>query len=232
MQAGVFTDNVADLNNDENNSYSVDGRVVFAPKLGDNQLHLGASVHLRDLNNSAASVRYRVRPFIHTPDIRFIDTGNIAATGENGYGVEAAWISGPFHATGEYHWQQVSAAGAALDPTFSGGYAEAGLFLTKGDSRGYRGGAFDRTRPAHALGSGGIGAVQLNVRYDTLDLTDSGYAGGSQDGYLASLVWIPTGYTKLMLNYGHIEYSDAAIAAAGSRDYSVDSLGLRAQLDF
>jgi phosphate-selective porin OprO and OprP len=232
VQAGVFTDNVADLNNDENNSLSFDGRAVFAPRLGDSQLHLAGSVHLRNLNDGGTSVRYRARPFIHTPDIRFIDTGAIAAMGENGYGLEAAWMSGPFHATGEWHWQEVEAAGTAIDPTFSGGYAEAGVFLTSGDSRGYRNGAFDRTRPAHALGSDGIGAIQINLRYDYIDLTDASFAGGSQDGYLASLVWIPTGYTRVILNYSHLEYSDAALAAGANRNYSVDAIGMRAQIDF
>ena len=233
VQAGVFTDNVSDLNNDENNALSLDGRVVFAPKIGDNQLHFAGSVHLRDFNDSATTTRYRTRPFIHTPDIRFIDTGSINASGENGYGLEAAFISGPFHAAGEWRWQQVDATTLASDPTFSGGYVEAGMFLTQGDTRGYRGGVFDRTRPANAVGSGGIGAIQLNLRYDYLDLTDGPVLGGSQNGYLASLVWIPTGYTKLMLNYGHLAYSDAALPAAGAdRDYSVDTLGVRAQIDF
>lgn len=233
VQAGVFTDNAGDLNNDENNSLSVDGRVVFTPRIGESQLHLGGSVHLRDLGDSGTSVRYRARPFIHTPDIRFIDTGNISATGENSYGLEAAWISGRFHATGEWRWQQVEASGTAAEPTFAGGYLEAGMFLTRGDSRGYRGGVFDRTRPANPLGSGGIGAIQLNLRYDYLDLTDAGFTGGTQNGYLASLVWLPTAYTKLVLNYGRVEYSNAAIAAAGGeRDYGVDALGMRAQIDF
>ena len=233
IQAGVFTDNAADLNNDENNALSFDGRVVFAPKVGESQLHFGGSVHLRNLNNGGTSVRYRARPFIHTPDIRFIDTGTILATGENGYGLEAAWISGRFHATGEWHWQQVEAPGAAPSPTFAGGYAEVSMFLTPGDTRSYRGGVFDRVRPASALGAGGIGAIQVNLRYDYIDLSDGAFVGGTQDGYLASLVWTPTAYTKLMLNYAHLVYGDAALpAAGGDRSYTVDSLGMRAQIDF
>lgn len=233
VQGGVFTDNAADLNNDENNSLSFDGRVVFAPRIGDSQLHLGANVHLRNLNDGGTSVRYRVRPFIHTPDIRFIDTGAIAATGENGYGLEAALISGPFHATGEWHWQQVETPGSTANPTFSGGYAEIGYFLTSGDKRGYRGGVFDRTRPANPVSNGGMGAWQVNLRYDTLDLNNGIYRGGTQDGYYASLVWVPTDYTRLILNYGHLQYGDAVIALPGNdRNWSADVLGLRGQIDF
>ncbi len=86
--------------------------------------------------------------------------------------MNCAVIHGPFHATGEWHWQQVRCPALATNPGFTGGYAEIGYFLTQGDTRGYRGGVFDRTRPAHALGAGGIGAVQLNLRYDYLDLID------------------------------------------------------------
>ena len=233
LQGGAFTDNAADLNNDENNSYSLDGRAVFAPKVGKGQLHLGGSVHYRDLNDSASSVRYRVRPLIHTPDIRFIDTGNVSAMSELGYGLEAAYIQGPFHLASEAHWQRVDRPGALTDPTFFGGYVEAGLFLTKGDSRGYKGGVFDRVKPKNPLDKGGFGAVQVNVRYDYLDLIDAGVVGGKQDGYELGLVWTPTDFTRFMLSYGHLIYSDAFLpAAGGDRDYSVDALGARAQIDF
>lgn len=233
LQGGAYTDNAGDLNNDENNSYSFIGRAVFAPKVGATQLHFGVTGQWRDLNDAATSVRYRVRPFIHTPDIRFADTGNISALGESGYGVEAAIIRGRFHAAAEGHWQRVNRPGALANPTFFGGYAEAGVFLTKGDTRGYRNGAFDRIKPKNPLDKGGLGALQAVLRYDHLDLTDSGIVGGRQDTYALGLVWTPTDYTRFMLNYGHLVYGDAALpAAGGDRDYSVDAWGMRAQFDF
>jgi len=232
VQAGVFSDNVADLNDDGNNALAYNGRVVFAPKVGEGQLHLGGSIHQRELNDSATSVRYRVRPFLHTPDVRFIDTGAIPASSETGYGVEGAYIAGPFHVTGEAHWQRVNHL-TGSDPTFFGGYAEVGYFLTRGDTRGYKVGAFDRITPASPLGDGGIGAVQINLRYDHLDLNDAGIVGGTQDGLGAAIVWTPTAYTRLMANYGRMKYSDAALSAAGGdRAYSVDAFGARAQFDF
>lgn len=232
LQGGVFTDNVSDLNNDENNSWSADGRAVFMPKLGNAQLHLGASVHHRELKDSATNVRYRVRPLIHSPDIRFVDTGVVNATAETGYGLELAWLSGRFHATGETRWQQVDRL-VGPNPTFFGGYAEVGYFLTKGDKRGYKGGIFDRTRPANPVGKGGIGAIELNLRYDRLDLSDAGIVGGKQDGYQIGLVWTPTDYTRFMLNYGRMNYTDAFLpAAGGDRSYGVDAFGARAQFDF
>ena len=90
VQLGLFADNAADLNADVNDSHSIDGRVVLMPKVGSGQLHLGGSAHFRDLNDAATSVRYRARPFVHTTDLRLIDTRALAATGERGFGLELA----------------------------------------------------------------------------------------------------------------------------------------------
>lgn len=230
-QAGVYTDNIQDLDNDGNHELHYSGRLVFAPKLGDNQLHLGANVNYRDANE-AKFVNYRVRPFIHTPDMRFVATGNMSADAELGYGLEAGYIAGPFHFAGETHWQKAMRPGLP-NPTFFGGYAEAGLFLTKGDTRGYKGGTFDRIKPAKGVDKGGIGAIQLNLRYDYLDLNEADIRGGKQNGYEASLLWTPTDYTRFIINYGRMEYDDSAIAAAGGdRSYGADTIGARAQIDF
>lgn len=229
VQGGLFTDNMEELSNKQ---WGADGRVVFMPKTGNTQLHLGASVHYTELDKDNLSVRYRQRPLVHFTSNRYIDTGAYLATSETGYGLEAAAINGPFHFAGEAFWQKSARPGLS-DPTFFGGYAEVGYFLTGGDSRGYKNGIFDRVKPSNPVDEGGIGAVQINVRYDRLDLNDSTIAGGTQDGYLVSLIWTPTDYTRLMLNYGRLEYTDAAlVAAGGDTSYGVDAFGTRAQIDF
>ncbi len=232
LQAGVFTDNIADLPGDR---WSGDVRVVASPKVGDTQLHLGGSLHYADIGDGN-TVRYRQRPLVHFTSERFINTGNMAAESEFGAGVEAAVISGPFHAVAEGFWQSANDIGVTMDnANFFGGYAEVGMFLTPGDSRGYRGGKFNRTRPANPVDEGGMGALQFNLRYDYLDLTDTdaGIIGGTQNGYFASLIWVPTDHTRLTVNYGRLEYDDAVYAAAGGdRNYSVDVVGMRAQIDF
>lgn len=231
VQGGVFSDAISALGNDENDTYSIDGRVVYAPKLGKTQLHLGASGHWRDEGDSVISARYRQRPLVHTTDTRFIDTGvfgNVHQT--SSWGLEAAAISGRFHFSAESHWQQVSRAGVA-DPTFFGTAIEAGVYLTD-DTRGYRDGMFKSMKVKNPVNKGGIGAVQLNVRYDRLDLNSAGIFGGSQDGYMASLIWTPIDYVRFLINYGHLSYEDAALIAGSDRDYSVDVLGMRAQISF
>jgi phosphate-selective porin OprO/OprP len=116
VQLGAFADNARDLNADSNNSYSLDGRVVFSPEVGGGRLHLGASAHYRDLNDSSPTVRYRARPFVHTTVLRLVDTGNITATGERNFGAELAYVHGPFHATAEGHSGLGALAGEGLQP--------------------------------------------------------------------------------------------------------------------
>ncbi|WP_241233649.1 OprO/OprP family phosphate-selective porin [Altericroceibacterium xinjiangense] len=230
LQAGVFTNNVHDASEDGNARWSVDGRAVYAPQLGQTRLHFGGSLHHRELND-VDTVRYRQRPHLNITDVRFVNTGAISAESETGYGLEAAAISGPFHFASEAFWQKVQRPGLA-DPTFFGGSIEAGMFLTPGDRRGYKGFKFDRVRPVSPLGEGGFGALQVNVRYDLLDLVDAGIVGGTQNNYSASLIWIPAAYTRFLIDYSHLVYDDAVIAAGADRDYSVDVIGMRAQVDF
>lgn len=230
VQGGVFADNAADLNADSNNSYSLDGRVVFMPRLAGGQLHIGGSIHDRQFNDIATTARYRARPFLHTTDLRLVDTKAFSATGETSYGAELAYISGRFHATGEGHWLTAHRPGLA-DPTFFGGYAELGYMLTDDDTV-YKAGVYDRIKPKKPLGRGGIGALQFNARYDLLDLSDGAIVGGRQQIAGASLLWIPTDYVRFILNYGHIWIDDAAVAAAGDRNYTADAVGMRAQFDF
>lgn len=230
VQGGVFADNAADLNNDRNNSYSVDGRVVFMPRIAGGVLHVGGSAHYRQFNDLTNQARYRARPFVHTTDLRLIDTNTLNVSGERSYGVELAYTNGRFHAAGESHWLKVIRTDGA-NPLFNGGYAEVGMLLTD-DAMVYKGGVYDRIRPKNPLGKGGMGALQLSARYDWLDLRDAGVVGGKQQIAGASLIWIPTDYVRFLVNYGHIWLTDAAVPAVADRDYSADVVGLRAQIDF
>jgi phosphate-selective porin OprO/OprP len=231
FQAGIFTDNIDDLD-DGNNSFSVDARVFSSPKIDDMQMHFGGSVHQRDLGDGFDSVRYRARPMVHSVDTRFINTNNIAgANKESSYGLEAAVISGRFHAAAEMHSVTIDRTGFE-DPTFFGGAIEAGFYLTN-DTRQYKGGVFKGVKVSEPLGTGGIGAWQVNVRFDRLDLDDAGIVGGTQDAYMASLIWTPINNVRFLVNYGHLSYSNAlGIVEGAPDDFSVNVWGARTQVSF
>lgn len=232
VQAGVFSDNLGDLPGSDR--WSVDGRAAFFPEAGDTQLHFGGSIHYAEIGEGE-TVRYRQRPLVHFTSNRLVNTGSFGAESEFGLGAEFAAIRGPLHVHAEAYQQEVGGLTMMDDAVFHGAFVEAGLFLTPGDSRGYRGGRFNRTRPARTIDQGGIGAVQLNVRYDYLELNDfdAGIVGGSQNGFFGSLIWTTTDYTRFQFNYGRLEYDDAPIALlGGEQDYNADVIGMRAEFDF
>lgn len=146
------------------------------------------------------------------------------------------------------------------NPSFWGGYAELGYYFT-GETRGYKNGLWDRTKVLKPFSKGGWGALQLNGRVDYLDLDSrqlkngctnnftTGVCtgapvlskGGTQLGLLASLVWIPEDYMRFYLQYSHAAITGGPFAAtvkSGSskpvdeREYGVDTVAARAQIDF
>jgi phosphate-selective porin OprO/OprP len=231
VNGGVFTEPLIQLNDVKKNSVSADFRGYWSPKMGDTKLHLAAAYHWRDMGDlELGSTRYRQRPVVRITDTRYIGTPTLRVEKEHKYGLEAAAVNGRFHGAAEVHWLKAERPGLA-DPTFFGGYGEVGVFLTK-DSRPLKGGAFGGIKPKKPLGNGGIGALQFNVRYDYLDLNSKGVIGGKQNGYLASAIWTPIENIRLLFNYARLDYTGAAIAVAGDRNYAVDVIGVRGQLTF
>jgi len=238
-QAGVFTDDVGALANDsdgpeggdENDSFSLDGRLVYAPKLGPTQLHFGASAHWRKRNRlAAAPVDYRQRPFAHSSNSRLIGVRDLPVDREFSHGLEFGMVNGRWHAAAETHWLRPHRLDGP-SPRFWGGYAELGYYLTD-DSRPYDNGIFATAKPKTPLGKGGFGALQLNLRYDMLDLDSRGLRGGTQDGYIAALVWTPIQFLRFNLNYAYLDYSGALALPDGRTDYGVHVFGSRFELDF
>lgn len=231
LSGGVYTDPLIALDDVATNSTSIDVRTFWSPKFGNAKLHLAVAYHWRDLNDIGfASTRYRTRPQIRITDTRYIGTPGLAVQKEQRFGLEAAATNGRFHFASEANWLKAQRA-VLDDPTFFGAYAEVGMFLTN-DSRPLKGGMFGAINPKKPLGGGGIGAVQLNLRYDYLDLNSRNIVGGSQNGYLASLIWTPAENFRLMGQYARLKYSDAVISIAGDRNYSVDVIGMRGQISF
>lgn len=239
-QLGLFSDDIGALANDadgveggdENNSHGIDTRLVFAPMLGGTQLHFGGSAHWRDLARLAeGTTRYRQRPFVHSTNTRLIGTPAMQVEQEFNWGVEIAAIRGRWHAAAEYNRLTSDRVGLP-SVSFQGAYAELGLFLTSGDSRGYKEGIFTTKAPAHPLGESGIGSVQFTLRYDWLDLNDRDIRGGTQNGYIAALVWTPVEYLRFNLNYALLAYNGAKALDSGRTDYSVNVIGTRFELDF
>jgi len=235
-QAGLFSE---EMNNGDFNrsGWLFAARGVFSPTLGTTRLHMGANFAHRVNKQEVLGRNYQARPTTQLTDQRFISTGNLAAKGDDVAGIEVAAIMKRFHFVAEAQKVWVRDAldageiaainadlgsndvptGSALNgnPSFWGGYAEVGFFLT-GETRAYKGGSFGRIKVLKPFNDGGWGAFQVNGRIDYLNLSnrvDSSSAsvaapfyvnGGKQIAYQASLIWNPTDYVRFMAQYAHI----------------------------
>jgi phosphate-selective porin OprO/OprP len=271
-QLGIFSE---EMNNTDLNrtGWVLAARGVFSPTFGTAKLHLGANFEHRVNKQEALSRNYQSRPTTQLTDQRFISTGALSSEGDNIVGLEAAGIFKQFHFAAEAQkvWvhgtftpaeqaakladltTNVTPNGTALNgnPSFWGGYAELGFYLT-GETRSYKGGSFGRVKVLKPIDKGGWGAFQLNARIDYLDLSDdvdSSSAslsapfyvnGGKQIAYQASLIWNPTDYTRFMAQYAHLNVtggprnalSDDLTDPANEREFDSDVFAMRAQIDF
>lgn len=267
VTAGIFgteiNENPATFNR---TGWQLAGRAVWSPKWNDTQLHLGLNAQYRKTKRDAQNVQYRARPATQITDQRFVDTGTIAADGDTTIGAELAAIHGPIHAVGEAQKVWVRGHditdtfgpnnGVALapfysgDPSFWSAYGEVGFYLT-GETRGYKGGRWDRTKVLHPIDQGGWGAFQVNGRVDYVNLNDgtgktttTGVStfvnGGRQMEYQASLIWNPIDYIRLMAEYTHHHVNggpranaiDGTTGPTVDRSFNYDSIAMRAQVEF
>ncbi len=269
LTGGLYGEDIANTNV-ARTGWQASFRGTYSPFIGNAQGHFGLNFQHRVQPRDAQNVRYRQRPYTQVTDQRFIDTGRIAADGDDILGIEAAVVYKSFHFAGEAQKAWVRAvndpttvfgvnngtggASAFLnnDPSFLSAYGEVGYFLT-GETRGYKGGKWDRTKVLHPFDKGGWGAVQLNARLDYTNLQDvvgtgaittsslNYVNGGKQLGYEASLIWLPTDYVKFVAQYAHITVTGGPGATAAfsvaqpnfyDNKYSTDAFTMRAQLDF
>jgi phosphate-selective porin OprO and OprP len=242
IATGLFSEDIANANFNRT-GWQASGRAIWAPKFRDAQLHLALNAQHRVSPRDAQNVRYRQRPYSQNTDQRFLDTGRIAADGDDILGIEVAGIQKSFHVAAEAQKLWVrgyntplttfgpnnGTGGAAAflinDPSFFSMYSEVGLFLT-GETRGYKSGRWDRTKVLHPFDKGGWGAFQINARVDYTDLQDSvgggivvpgslNYAnGGKQTGYGVSLHWLPMDYIKFAAQFTHVDVTGGPAALA------------------
>jgi len=238
FSAGIFGDNLSNVSDQE--SMAIAARGTFTPIKADGTLvHVGASVRYRDQGATQSDIRYRQRPFTHIPS-RIISTGRIAQS-DTFYGAEAAAIFNNFWVAGEYGITDANCVACASDPSLKGGYAEAGVFL--GGKKTYKGGKFNRPKVDNPITDGGLGAVSLVVRYDTIDLADTAINGGDLDSFIIGADWWATKNTRLGLNYFNsdanlgtstsgLDSDFAALVTAGVPEESVSGVVARMQFDF
>ena len=106
--------------------------------------------------------------------------------------------------------------------------------MLTGETRPFKGGNFDRIKPFKELGNGGLGALEVALRYDHIDLTDTpilARAGNEASSVTAGLNWYFNPYAKLMVNWVRFWGGNTPLDPAGSKTKGT-RLATRLHLDF
>ena len=223
---GLFGEAIGDDADDEGDSgWALAARVTHAPIDGQGRLvHLGASAQYRN-TDAQNEVRYQTRPESNVTDQRLVDTRGIQQASETlTWGLEGAGAVGPVSLQGEYLQVGVDRRDALPRLQFDGWYLFAAWLIT-GEERIYDAsqGRFEGVDP-----DGPYGALELAVRYSTIDLDDADILGGQQQDVTLGLNWYLKENLRFMTNY---IWADADPDRNGERDRP-SVFQFRVQLDF
>lgn len=174
----------------------------------------------------------------------FVTSGNIGDS-DTTYGVEAAWVHNSWSIQGEYANIDIkrfqSAGTAGKDPKVEVGYVFASFWPT-GETRNYNvtGGEFGRPKILNPVTAGGLGGVELALRYDFADLEDiyktanagaprtAAATAGKYTAWTAGVNYYPFAYVRVQANYT----SGKNEMPVANTDVDFDQFQMRVQLDF
>ncbi|MDH0623121.1 porin [Pseudomonas chengduensis] len=243
-EAGAYRQD-GDMLEDENgaNNTSFVLRGVIAPIVEKDQvLHLGASFGKRDLEEGyLESIRPRLSVRGTTEDRANGNRATFGGTRTDGsdqvWGLEAAYMIGPFSVQGEYRTRTVDAMEGFEDLEATGYNVQLAYTLT-GESRSYKldGGKFDKIKPENKR----TGAWEVFYRFEdiTVDKTGvapSGYVGALDSAkagaktHTVGVNWYANEAVKISANYLKTSVDDVVNA---NGDDDGDAISLRAQYVF
>lgn len=207
------------------------GRVSFAPLAARGRVfHIGlgaahrnpvreklatSGADLGDRLNASRIVKLDTRAETHVSRAKFLSTGDMKYVDNlNQIGLELAGVMRSFTFQGEYQQTRVNRTATTVttvaDHTFDGYYGQVAWFLT-GDVRPYSvsEGEFGRVVPRQKFG-----AVEIGLRYSTLDLNDvttvNPIRGGSAQNITAGVTWYFNANHKIMMNVTQVDHDENA----------------------
>ncbi len=223
LHAGVFGDELSDLDRRKLPGTSAVGRFTFAPVLGRGSvLHLGIAAEARSVDSGKA-VRLRARPGSRLTNVRLADTRSIAGIDDSTLlGLEAAWAYDRFKLQGEY--ASLSLSGASESFSFASNYLSAS-YLIGAEPYRYRAsrGNFRSVEPESKWG-----ALELTARVANLDLDDGSARGGEHRELTFGVNYIFDRHMRLMLTHSEI----GARPNRDGLDEDVSVTAVRLQLSF
>jgi len=214
VTGSVFTREMT-RNLGEGNGWGARG--TWAPILDTGSLlHLGLSYvdyDAKDAGSAAGSApvnsdgraRFRVRPDADLTGTRLVDSGQFTdANNISTFGLEGAWVHGPFKVQSEYMKTDV---GRELHDDFGfESWYVSGVWNITGETWGYKEGVTTTPLPNNPTG----GMWQVGIRYDHVDMNDgdftapstvTGVLGGEESNWTIGVNWYLRSNFKLAANY-------------------------------
>ena len=245
IAAGIFGDNESitrssgsPVTDTPDESWGFNGRATWEPVFDTGKIiHLGLSGYWRTALKSGDvedAVRLSDRPNIRIDNGNIADSGVITDTKSLRYGgLEAAGVFGPLTVAGEVGRLWLNRDHGQSDRHFTGYYGYAAYMLT-GETRPFKGGNFDRMRPFKELGKSGLGAFEVALRYDYLNLKKTpvvARVGNRASSFTLGLNWYWNPYAKLMFNWVRFDGDNTPLDPIGGKTKG-DAFATRLHLDF
>jgi len=239
--AASWLDGVSANNRGKNEDYGYATRISFAPvSINEQHLHLGSSFSHQQYHKSSddnLSRDYAEQLLTASPEISLITSPPVQSRFQqvkhsNTYGLEAAYIQGPWSIQSEYFQQQLKHQ--PRQSRLSGWYLF-GTYSLTGESRGYDSntGRINGIKPTLNATEGGYGAWELALRFSEIDLVGNNHAvinpaaGDQGQIWTLGLNWYANQNIRLMANYNH-----AQIKKTGQSDFDIQAIQLRGQIAF
>jgi len=204
LAGGVYTEPLGDTDLDRHGSdhVGIAGRATFAPLARKRRVvQVGASIDFKKVGGDDGwSVGRRPESQL-APSLIGVSLADVANT--TTFGAEAAALFGPVLFQAEYLRTGVDRESSSSLPNvdFDGAYAQLSWVITGERHRYSRSRAtFGGVRPRSDWG-----ALEIGVRFATLDLNDSGVLGGDTDNVTAGISWWLRENARLMFNYVNVD---------------------------
>ena len=239
---GAFGDNesisrssIAPVTDTPDESWGFNGRATWEPVFDTGKIvHLGLSGYYRTALKSGDvedAIRLNDRPNVRVDNGNIADSGVIPGVESLLYaGAEAVGVFGPVTIAGEYGKLWADLPGLE-NLSFHGYYAYASWFIT-GETRPFKGGNFDRVRPFTEVGKDGLGAWEVALRYDKIDLSESPIKPGNEaQSVTLGVNWYFNPFAKLMFNWIRFSGDNTPLDPIGDKTKG-DAFATRLHLDF
>jgi phosphate-selective porin OprO/OprP len=203
LQAGIHGEGTG-RTGQNNTGRGLTGRAVWRPWVdlaASEVLHFGVNTRYREPNEQTLDFQANGQEAMLREPL--VDTGTLV--GVDHYHTVAGefyYTDGPLALLSEARMARVEREGSLSDPVFWGGSAQITYFLT-GEQREYQliGSTFGKVAPRDSMWDGGIGAWEVGLRVDTVDLQDEDVQGGRLYSGTLGVSWWPVSRLRLMANY-------------------------------